>query len=403
VTPYLVVFGASAATAFIATPLVRRLSILFGWIDRPSDRKVHPKPTPTVGGLAIFLALLAGWVASHQLDFFDRMYRLSSEPLGALAAGGAILLIGAYDDVRGTSVPVKVAGQLLSAGLLILFGVQLLFFWFPGQGILSLGSDVAVPFSILWVLAMVNAVNLIDGLDGLAPGLVAIASIAFFTYIYLSPASPFYGSDTGTPAALLSAIAAGAALGFLPWNFHPAKIFMGDSGSMLLGLLLATATISGVGRSQQTPSGGDLAAFSIPVLVPLVVLAVPFLDVVLAIVRRMRKGRAITAPDKEHLHHRLMDFGHSHRRAVLLMYLWSALLSGSALAVALINGRLLVALIGIGAFLIIAATALPRVIWSRARRARKEEKLADKAAAKGAGSDPKQVSAPKLETEDTRA
>jgi UDP-GlcNAc:undecaprenyl-phosphate GlcNAc-1-phosphate transferase len=405
VIPYLVVFGAAAATAFVATPLVRRMSILFGWIDRPSDRKVHPKPTPTVGGLAIFLALLAGWAASSQMDFFDRMYRLTSEPLGALAAGGAILLIGAYDDVRGTSVPVKVAGQLLSAGLLVLFGVQLLFFWFPGQGILSLGSDIAVPLSILWVLAMVNAVNLIDGLDGLAPGLVAIASIAFFIYIYVSPASPFYGPDTGTPAALLSVIAAGAAIGFLPWNFHPAKIFMGDSGSMLLGMLLAAATISGVGRSPQPPSGGDLAAFSIPVLVPLVVLAVPFLDVVLAIVRRVRKGRAITAPDKEHLHHRLMDFGHSHRKAVLLMYLWSALISGSALAVALINGRLVVGLIGLGALLIIAATALPRVWWSRARRARREERLADKAAAAVASAPPPEppVSGSKLETEDTPA
>jgi len=391
VIPYLVVFGAAAATAFVTTPLVRRMSVLFGWIDRPSDRKVHPKPTPTVGGLAIFLALLAGWAASTQMDFFDRMYRLTSEPLGALAAGGAILLIGAFDDVRGTSVPVKVAGQLLSAGLLVLFGVQLVFFWFPGQGILSLGSDLAVPLSILWVLAMVNAVNLIDGLDGLAPGLVAIASVAFFIYIYVSPASPFYGPDTGTPAALLSVIAAGAAIGFLPWNFHPAKIFMGDSGSMLLGMLLAAATISGVGRSPEPPVAGDLAAFSIPVLVPLVVLAVPFLDVVLAIVRRVRKGRAITAPD--------------HRKAVLLMYLWSALISGSALAVALINGRLVVGLVGLGALLIIAATALPRVWWSRARRARREERLADKAAAAVASAKPPEppASGSKLETEDTPA
>src|SRR5439155_7023606 len=166
-----------------------------------------------------------------------------------------------------------------------------------------------------------NPVHLIDGLDGLAAGMVAIAAIAFFTYVYQAP----FGQDPGNlTASLLSALVAGGALGFLPWNFHPARIFMGDSGSMLLGLLLAAATIAGVGRNFAAPSGGDLAAFSIPVLVPLVILAVPFLDVVLAILRRMRRGRPVTHADKEHIHHRLMDFGHSHREAVLLMYLWSA-------------------------------------------------------------------------------
>jgi UDP-GlcNAc:undecaprenyl-phosphate/decaprenyl-phosphate GlcNAc-1-phosphate transferase len=386
VTPYLIVFGASAGTAFVATPLVRRFSILVGAIDRPSDRKVHPKPTPTLGGIAIFLALVAGWLVSHQMPFFDRMYRISSEPLGALVAGAVIMAIGAYDDVRGTSVPVKFSGQLLASGLLVLFGVQLLFFWLPGQGILSLGSDLAVPFSILWILAMLNAVNLIDGLDGLAAGLVAVASIAFFAYILLGPPSPFF-THTGTPAALLAAIAAGGALGFLPWNFHPARIFMGDSGAMLLGMLLAAATISGVGRSPYQPSGGDLAAYSIPVLLPLVVLAVPFADVLLAILRRIRRRRRITAPDKEHIHHRLLDFGHSHRQAVLLMYLWSILISGTALAVALINGRLVVGSIALGAAIVIVGTAFPRVWSSRTRQARRAERRAKreaKHAAKGA-------------------
>jgi UDP-GlcNAc:undecaprenyl-phosphate GlcNAc-1-phosphate transferase len=365
---YLVVFGVAAATSFLATPIVRKAALISGAIDRPSDRKVHPRPTPTVGGLAIFIAVVAGWGASHVMHFFDRMYHASSEVVGALVAGAVIMAIGAVDDVRGTTVPVKLSSQILAGGLLVLFGVQLLYFWFPGQGILSLGPDIAVPLSIVWIIAMMNAVNLIDGLDGLAAGLVAIASIAFFVYIELSPQSPFYGPGTGSPAALLSAITAGAAVGFLPWNFHPAKIFMGDSGAMLLGLLLATATISGVGRNPfYAPSGGDLAAFSIPVLIPLVVLAVPFVDVVFAIVRRMARGRAVTAPDKEHIHHRLMDFGHSHRRAVLLMYLWSVLISGTALAVALLNGRLLIGGIALASVLVILATALPRVLWRRGR------------------------------------
>jgi UDP-GlcNAc:undecaprenyl-phosphate GlcNAc-1-phosphate transferase len=378
--PYLIVFGVSALTAFVSTPLVRRAAVASGAIDRPSDRKVHPKPTPTVGGLAIFMAVLAGWGVSHGMDFFDRMYRVSSEPLGVLVAGGVIMVVGAVDDIRGTTVPVKLSGQILASGLLVLFGVQLLYFWFPGQGILSLGSDLAVPLSILWTIAMMNAVNLIDGLDGLAPGLVAIAAVAFFTYIHLSPQSPFYGPATGTPAALLSAIAAGGALGFLPWNFHPSRIFMGDSGAMLLGLLLAAATISGVGRSPLPPSGGDLAAFSIPVVIPLLVLAVPFVDVGFAIARRLIRRRPITAPDKEHIHHRLMDFGHSHRQAVLLMYLWSILLSGSALAVALLNGRLLVGGICVASLVIILATALPRLWWARTRMSRRRQSSAARAA-----------------------
>jgi UDP-GlcNAc:undecaprenyl-phosphate/decaprenyl-phosphate GlcNAc-1-phosphate transferase len=399
--PYVIVFAVTALTAFISTPLVRRVAIASGAIDRPSDRKVHPKPTPTVGGVAIFLAVLAGWGVSHGMDFFDRMYRISSEPLGALVAGGVILGIGAVDDVRGTKVPVKLSGQILASGLLVLFGVQLLYVWFPGQGILSLGSDLAVPLSILWILAMMNAVNLIDGLDGLAAGLVGIAALAFFVYIYLSPQSPFFGPGTGSPAALLSAIAAGGALGFLPWNFHPSRIFMGDSGAMLLGLLLAAATISGVGRNPFfAPSGRDLAAFSIPILIPLVVLAVPFLDVGFAIARRMVRGRPITAPDKEHIHHRLMDFGHSHRHAVLLMYLWSVLLSGSALAVALVSGRFLVGAICVGSLLVIVATALPRLWWFRGRRQRRRDRLAAGAASE---SKPTPVAQTALEAEDTRA
>jgi UDP-GlcNAc:undecaprenyl-phosphate GlcNAc-1-phosphate transferase len=232
---------------------------------------------------------------------------------------------------------------------------------------------------VIWVVAMVNAVNLIDGLDGLAAGMVAIAALAFFVYVFQAP-SPAGIPSGNAAAALLSALAAGAALGFLPWNFHPAKIFMGDSGSMLLGILLAAATVEGVGRNFGPPSGGDLAAFSIPVLVPLVILAVPFLDVVLAIFRRIRRGRPVTHADKEHIHHRLLDFGHSHRQAVLLMYLWSALISASALAVALLNGRLLVGGIGMAALLIIVATAIPRA-WPGIRAARRSTEEAQAAAA----------------------
>src|SRR5439155_7874918 len=358
VLAYLIVFGASAGAAFVATPLVRRFAVRSGAIDRPSDRKVHPKPTPTLGGLALYIGVVIGMGVSRMLPFFHQLHQSSSEPAAALLGGLVIRLLGAYDDLRGTSAAAKVSGQVLAAGILILLGVQLLWFWFPGQGILSLGPDLGVPLTVLWVVAMTNAVNLIDGLDGLAAGTVAIAALAFFAYAYVTPGTNVFGP--ASPAALLAAITAGVAIGFLPWNFNPARIFMGDSGAMLLGLLLAVATISGVGSST-APSGGTLAVFAMPVIIPVVVLALPFLDVMFAIARRIRRGRPVTHPDKEHIHHRLMDIGHSHRKAVLLMYLWSALVSGAALSVALINGRVIVGTILVATAVLLAGTTLPRL------------------------------------------
>jgi UDP-GlcNAc:undecaprenyl-phosphate GlcNAc-1-phosphate transferase len=359
---YLVVFAVSAGVTLLTTPLVRRLSVRAGWIDRPSDRKVHPKPTPTVGGLAIYFGVAAGLTVTRFLPFLDDLYETSSDLDAAAIAGTLIVLVGFVDDTRGVSALGKLTGQVLAAGVVVLLGVQLLYFYFPGQGVLSLPPDLAVPLTIVWVVAMVNAVNLIDGLDGLAAGIVAIAAASFFAYMVRSPG----GDVQASTAAVLSAIAGGAAIGFLPWNFYPAKIFMGDSGALLLGLVLAVATVSGVGRNLEGPSGGDLAVVAIPVLLPLFVLAVPFLDVLLAIGRRMRRGIGVSHADKEHIHHRLMDIGHSHRQAVLLMYLWSALISGCALAVAFVDGRILVASILVVALLV--ATVLPRLVRDRAPR-----------------------------------
>ncbi len=348
---------------FLTTPVVRQLALRIGWIDRPSDRKVHPKPTPTVGGLAIHLGVLAGLVAARFLPFLRTLYDTTSDLDAAAIAGTAIVMLGFVDDTRGVSAIGKLAGQVLVAGLVVLLGVQLLFVYFPGQGVLSLSADLAVPLTILWVVAMVNAVNLIDGLDGLAAGMVAIAAAAFFIYMaWPDPGEPVQATTT----AVLSAIVVGAAVGFLPWNFHPAKIFMGDSGALLLGLLMAVATISGIGRDTEGPLPGDLAVIAIPIAVPLLVLAVPLLDVVLAIIRRMRRGLGISHADKEHIHHRLLEIGHSHRQAVLLMYLWSALISGCALAVAFIDGGELVIAIVAGAILV--ATVLPRLIRDRSPR-----------------------------------
>jgi UDP-GlcNAc:undecaprenyl-phosphate/decaprenyl-phosphate GlcNAc-1-phosphate transferase len=358
VLPHLGVFLVTAAAAFLATPVVRRLARRFGAIDRPSDRKVHPKPTPTLGGIALWLAALAGLGVAWLIPSFRALLQSSSEPLGAMVAGTGIVALGTLDDVRGMTAPAKVAGQIFCCGVLVLFGVQLFYFWIPGLGVLSLGPDLAVPLTLLWMLAMINAVNLIDGLDGLAAGVAAIAAAAFFTYAFLT-GGPIYAAGP-SPASLLSVIVAGAAVGFLPHNFHPARIFMGDSGAMLLGLLLAAATISGVGRTV-APTRPDLAALAIPVAIPLLVLAIPFTDVLWAILRRLRRGRPWYAPDKEHIHHRLLEIGHSHRQAVLLMYMWSALVAASALAITFIPSRSLAVTLLAGVAVVLVGTALPRM------------------------------------------
>ena len=357
---YLAVFAASAVTSFVATPIVRRLALRIGAIYQPNDRTVHAVPTPTAGGLALFAGLIAGIGVSRVLPFFDDMNRGSAEPLGALVACAAILGLGLVDDLRGVTSLTKLTGQIFCAGLLVLAGVQLQYFVVPGR-IVSLGADLAVPLTVLWVVAIVNAVNLVDGLDGLAAGMVAIAAGTFFVYMVSSES--LFGNASA--AALLSCITAGICVGFLPWNFHPARIFMGDSGAMLLGMLVAVATVSGVGRNPVPPSGGDIAVIAIPLLVPLLVLAVPFLDVALAIVRRARRNIELSQADKEHIHHRLMDIGHSHRQAVLLMYLWSALISASALAVGLIDGRLAAGAVLAGAVILFLVTALPRLTERR--------------------------------------
>ncbi|HSL10069.1 MAG TPA: MraY family glycosyltransferase [Actinomycetota bacterium] len=367
---YLIVFVAAAAVTVVATPLVRVLAIRTGAIYQPGDRTVHTRPLPTLGGLAMYLGLLAGLAVSYALPFFREVHEARSDPLATVVTATLIVALGLVDDAKGVLPLTKLTAQIFIGGVLVLLGVELAWLWVPfvsdpagetwGQTVV-LSGGLGTPLTILWVVAIVNAVNLIDGLDGLAAGMVAIAAGAFFAYMVNGDS--YFG--TASEPALLAAVTAGICVGFLPWNFHPAKIFMGDTGSMLLGLLLAVATISGVGRNPYPPSSGDFAAIAGPVLVPLLALFIPFLDVVAAIVRRTRRRQSIGHPDKEHLHHRLMDVGHSHRQAVLLMYLWSVLIAGSALAVGLIDGRLQVGLILVAAVALFLATVLPRLAVRR--------------------------------------
>jgi UDP-GlcNAc:undecaprenyl-phosphate GlcNAc-1-phosphate transferase len=383
VAPYLIVLVVAAGTTFVLTPLVRRLVIRLRVIDQPSDRKVHQVATPTMGGLAMWGGFLAAMAVSRFVPAFESMNVSAAEPVAAVVTCTLMMAVGAIDDWRGIRALTKLTAQIFCAGVLILLGVQLAYFVLPGASTWVLGADDAVPLTVLWVIAAVNAVNLIDGLDGLAAGMVAIAAAVFFAYMLRGGAT----SDTATVAALLSAITVGICLGFLPWNFHPARIFMGDAGSMLLGMLVAVATIAGVGQDPFPPTSGDVAVIALPLLVPLLVLGIPFLDVVLAIVRRMRKGLGIAHADKQHIHHQLILIGHGHRQAVLLMYLWSALFAGSALAIGWVDGRIAVGAVLAGALILFLVTALPRLLDRRRNGSANGRAEASTIAPPGAGSD----------------
>ena len=339
VTRYLLVLAVAALVTYVATPAVLTFSRRVGAVDIPNDRKVHAVPTPTLGGIAMFIGFIVSLAfASFQGPFsgsFRPLFVWPAPELFAIVIGTAIIfLLGVVDDVKGLGAPVKLAGQLMAAGFVFLSGVRLEYFRVPfrGVGALSMSADVSALATIAWIVLIVNAVNLMDGLDGLAAGVTAIAAATFFVYTYQLRLQGLAGPEP--TAALISAAIVGITLGFLRYNFNPAKIFMGDSGSMVLGFLLATSTVAGVGRSA-TQNQSDISAaflFYLPLAIPLIVLAIPLLDTALAIFRRAKKGLPVFHPDKEHLHHRLLELGHGHRQAVLIMYAWTAVIAGMTLA-----------------------------------------------------------------------
>ena len=330
---YVLTLFIAAAVTYLLTPLARRLAILTGAMTRVRERDVHVIPTPRLGGLAMYAGLCAAVLVASRLPILQRAFHASNATTAVLSAGAVIVALGAVDDRWGLDALTKLAGQVVAAGLLVLQGVQLYYIPLP-HTTLSLGPNVAVPVTVLLVLLTVNAVNFIDGLDGLAAGVVGIAALSFFAFSY--QLSVTHGFDLAAPPTLISAMLAGVCLGFLPHNFNPARVFMGDSGSMLIGLLLASTTITLTGQLDYSfLRSSEVFPVVLPVVLPIAVLAVPFIDLILAILRRVLSGRSPMSPDKAHLHHRLVEMGHSHRRAVLLMYFWAALLAFGAVGSAL--------------------------------------------------------------------
>ncbi|HEU0132679.1 MAG TPA: MraY family glycosyltransferase [Mycobacteriales bacterium] len=356
---YALVFLVAAAVTYLLTPIARRFAVATQTLARPRDRDVHAIPTPYLGGLAMLGGAVAAMFVARALPSLQNV-RGTPEPKAVLVAGTLICAVGIIDDKWQLDAFTKLAGQAVAAGLLVLLGVQLQFVTLPGTGAqnFALDPNTAVVATVVLTLVMVNSINFIDGLDGLAAGVVGIAAVAFFGFCY--QLSAVQHITRVTPATLLAAIVAGICVGFLPHNFSPARIFMGDSGSMLLGLLLAAAVTSGTTSFDPTAfSAGRGATFFFPVLLPLTVLAVPFVDLVLAVLRRTRTGRSVFAPDKEHLHHRLLEIGHTHRRAVLTIWYWAAVLAFGGVAAAFVPLPLVLTGVGV-ATLVGAAVSLVR-------------------------------------------
>ncbi len=330
---YAVVFVVTFATTALLTPFVRRLAVRRGALVPPSDRAVHERPLPNIGGVAMLGGVLVGMAVAMALPPFTDVFASTSLPLGVVVAALVICGTGLIDDVRkvhreGVSAPAKLAGMVLAGSALSLAGVSTIFFRVPFFGIFSLTPDLSTFVTVVWVVGMANAINLIDGLDGLAAGITAIAAGSFFLYgVRLDHVGVLAEGNIGP---LLALITLAICLAFLPYNFHPSKIIMGDSGALLLGLLMAASTIS-VGGSTDTEFSGQSFFFFAPLFIPLVILGVPIIDTVFAIVRRATRRAGLATADKEHLHHRLMRLGHGQRRSVLILWAWTALLSGIVL------------------------------------------------------------------------
>lgn len=348
---YILVFLVAVAVTYLLTVVAREIALRTGAVAKVRDRDVHDEPIPYLGGLAMLGGLLAAYLVARELPFLSQGGPLVFRDAGVvLVAGALICAVGVLDDLFELDALTKLGGQVLAAAFLI--GFQIQFFYFPWKNgeQFALDPSQGALLTGFVVVATVNAVNFVDGLDGLAAGVVCIGAIAFFAFCYTI--TRINSADRATTAALLSVSLAGACVGFLVHNFHPARLFMGDSGSMLIGLVLSASAITLTGQFSgselQDRSGGQASLLPtlLPLLLPVSILLLPFLDLVLAIVRRTRAGRSPFSPDKQHLHHRLLEIGHSQRRAVVVMWLWAALVAFGTVFASLFEGPFMWIVIG---------------------------------------------------------
>jgi UDP-GlcNAc:undecaprenyl-phosphate GlcNAc-1-phosphate transferase len=378
---YLFVLIIAAAVTYLLTPLVRRGAIAVHAQHAARGRDVHKEPTPLLGGVAMYGGLVAGLLAAEQLSYLKQAFPSPRTVNGLLLAGGLVVAVGIVDDRWGLGAISKLAGQIAAGGIVVWSGAYLPWFPWPGSETVVLEPDLSYTLTILIIVATINAVNFIDGLDGLAAGIVGISAVAFLVYSYTLANS--VGIPSQSVPAVAAAVLAGMCLGFLPHNFHPARIFMGDTGAMLIGLLLAygpiesTATLDPnilVNYSGASAHPLDRFPYVLPLLIPVAIWLIPYTDMVLAVIRRTAKGMSPFDADRQHLHHRLLNMGHSHRQSVLLMYLWAALFAGLVVGLSSLQiGLIWFALITVAAIAALLLATAPKLRWWRAgngRRAR---------------------------------
>ena len=325
---FALVGAAAAAVTFLLVPFTARLAVRLGAAGDPDDHHIHSEPIPAAGGLAMLAGAAVALGVATAIGSVPDVMDQPREVLGAAAAAALLFGTGFVDDIKRLSAPAKLAAMVAAGVVLYVADVSIEVFRVPFWDLVLLSADWSLLLTVLWVVGMANAVNLIDGLDGLAAGIMAIASGAFGLYALRLISEGVIDETNAGP--MWAAVVLGVSVGFLPHNLHPARVFMGDGGALLLGGLMAAATISVGGRSTVEFSGQTFFFYA-PLLIPLVILGVPVLDTLFAIVRRTLRRRGLAAADREHLHHRLMRLGHGHRRAVIVLWMWTALLSAFVL------------------------------------------------------------------------
>jgi UDP-GlcNAc:undecaprenyl-phosphate/decaprenyl-phosphate GlcNAc-1-phosphate transferase len=358
---YVLVTSISAIVTFGLSVLIFKLSTKYRLYPKIRERDVHTRPTPRLGGVAMFFGIVVAFAAASQIPQLSLVFADPGQVLGLLGAALIIVLIGVADDIWDLDWMTKLAGQIIAAGLLAWQGVQISTLPIGGQTIVS--PYISLTITIFAVVLVMNAINFIDGLDGLVAGVALISNSVFFVYAYLLQAQA--QTEYFNLASLTTAVLIGACIGFLPLNFHPAKLFMGDAGALLVGLLMAASAISVTGQVDPgTLTQPDrfnayfLPAF-IPILLPFAILIVPLLDFGLAVIRRLRAGKSPFTADRMHLHHRLLDMGHSHLHAVLIFYGWTLVVSVGCLGYMFMPWYWATLLITIGLAVCTAVTLSP--------------------------------------------
>lgn len=358
---YLLIVLVAMATTHLLCGVMRRVAIHFGITAQIRERDVHTRPTPYLGGVAMLFGVAVSFLLASNMPFLGRHEVVTRDSLGVLAATLVIALVGVLDDVIELPAIAKVAGQVLAAGIAVLNGVRMYWISLPGK-LIALDQATSILITVLFIFVCVNAINLVDGLDGLAAGVVAIGASAMFTYTYILAREQ--NLVVATTASLVAATTVGVCVGFLPHNFHRAKMFMGDAGSMVLGLLLACSSISFTGQIDSTLVNevhrGLMPAW-LPLVLPFAIMAVPLFDLISAYIRRTWHGKWWFVADKQHLHHRLVRLGHSMVTAVFIMYLWTAVFAYGVIALALTTWWVAVAGFVAGVVAATLVTLAPKV------------------------------------------